>query len=82
MKLRCSLLSFLKLHQPDCNLRAARETCGLDMRRRLEELNSRTSPNSRRREAHGEVATVLALKPREIIQNSSVSLPREVKKAG
>ena len=82
MKLRCRLLSFLKLHQPDCDLCKARETCGLDMRRRLEELNSRTLPNSRRREARGEVAAVVARKPLEVIQNSAGSLAREVKKAG
>jgi positive regulator of sigma E activity len=39
MKLRCYLLSLLRIHRSDCQYCNARETCGDEMRKRLEELN-------------------------------------------
>jgi|HubBroStandDraft_4_1064222.scaffolds.fasta_scaffold23073_2 hypothetical protein len=39
MKLRCYLLSLLRIHRSDCPDCNARETCGDEMRKRLEELN-------------------------------------------
>jgi hypothetical protein len=44
MKLRCFLLSLLKIHHPDCQ-RCARGTSGEVMRKRLEELGWRTHPS-------------------------------------
>ena len=38
MKLRCSLLSLLRIHHPDCEHCNARGTSGEVMRKRLEEL--------------------------------------------
>ena len=82
MKLRCYLLSFLKLHQPDCDYCRARETCGLDMRKRLEELNGRMRPNSLKKDVCGEVAAIFDCKPCEAIASPSVSFSHKVKKAG
>lgn len=82
MKLRCFLLSFLKLHQPDCDYCRARKTCGLDMKRRLEELNGPMPPNLLKMEVRGEVAVVSAGKPRELMARPSVSLLHETRKAG
>ena len=38
----CHLLSFLKIHKPDCEHCAARLTCGAELRKRLQELNAQT----------------------------------------
>ncbi len=46
MNLRCCLLSLLRIHHSDCKRCNARETCGDEMRKRLEELNWRTNPQS------------------------------------
>lgn len=81
MKLRCYLLSFLKIHKPDCDYCTARETCGLEMRRRLEELNGRTPPSLVRKDSRGEVATVLVAKRREDIGSPPASSAHEVRKA-
>jgi hypothetical protein len=47
MKLRCYLLSFLRIDHPDSEHCNARETSGEVMRKRPEELNWRTPPHSR-----------------------------------
>ena len=39
-------LSLRRIHHPDCERCNARETCGDEVRRRLEELNWRTQPDS------------------------------------
>ncbi len=44
MKLRCYVLLLLRIHRPDCEHCNARETCGDEMRKRLEELNGGTHP--------------------------------------
>ena len=46
MKLRCSVLSLLRIHHPDCQYCKARERYGVEMRNRLEELNWRMHPSS------------------------------------
>jgi hypothetical protein len=43
VKLRCCLLSLLRTHPTDCQY-CAREEYGMEMRKRLEELNWRTQP--------------------------------------
>ena len=67
MKLRCYLLSLLRIHHPDCEHCHARETCGDEMRKRLEELNWRTQPYSLNHVGHGEVVRVVDSKPSEVI---------------
>src|SRR5271169_575589 len=46
VNLRCRLLSLLRIHSPNCEVCIARERYGLEMRKRLEELNWRTLPHS------------------------------------
>jgi hypothetical protein len=46
VKLRCYLLSLLRIHQPDCKHCVARKRYGMEMRKRLEELNWRVQPCS------------------------------------
>ena len=46
MKLRCYLLSLLRIHDSDCELCIAHERHGIEIRQRLEELNWRTLPRS------------------------------------
>jgi len=46
MKLRCYLLSLLRIHDSDCELCIAHERHGIEIRQRLEELNWRTLPHS------------------------------------
>jgi hypothetical protein len=43
--LRCQLLTLLRIHHPDCRY-CAREKYGMEMRKRLEELNWRTQTHS------------------------------------
>ena len=67
MNLRCRLSSLLRIHSPNCEVCNAREEYGLEMRRRLEELNWRTQPNSLGNGNHGEVS----FKPGEVITTPS-----------
>jgi hypothetical protein len=46
VKLRCYLLSLLRIHHPDCEHCVARKKYGIEMRKRLKELNWRTQPCS------------------------------------
>ncbi len=46
MKLKCNLLSLLRIHRPDCEHCNAREKSGHEMRKRLEELNWRMQLDS------------------------------------
>jgi hypothetical protein len=43
VKLKCYLLTLLKIHRPECE-RCAREKRGFEMRKRLEELGWRVQP--------------------------------------
>jgi hypothetical protein len=51
----CYLLALLRIHSPDCEHCNARETCGDEMRKRLEELSWRTQPRSIENGDRGEV---------------------------
>jgi len=82
VKLRCYLLSLLRIHHPDCEHCTARETGGDGMRRRLEELNSWKQPNFLKNEVHGEVVEVFDPEPGEVLASPQISLKQEVKKAG
>jgi len=54
----CYLLSLLRIHSPDCEHCNAHETCGDEMRNRLEELNWRTATRSLDKADHEEVVEV------------------------
>jgi hypothetical protein len=82
VKLRCYLLSLLRIHRPDCEPCKAREKCGVEMRKRLQELNWRTQPNLPNNEDHGEVVEVFDSKPGEVVASLPISLAKRVKKAG
>jgi hypothetical protein len=76
VRLRCYLESLLRIHRPDCEHCNPHETWGLEVRKRLEDLNSRTqsySPNN-----HEEVVRVVEPKPPEVVANPS-PLAREKK---
>lgn len=45
MQIQCYLRSIIRIHRPDCQ-RCAREKAGGEMRKRLEDLNWRTQPQS------------------------------------
>jgi hypothetical protein len=73
VNLRCRLLSLLRIHRPDCEVCNAREKHGVEMRKRLEELNWRTLPNT--------PVEVFDSKPGEVIR-TPVSLKSRQRKAG
>ncbi len=81
MKLKCYLLSLLRIHRPDCEHCKAREKCGVEMRERLEELNGRTQPYSLNNGDHAEVAQVFDSKSAEVAF-LPISLEQQEKKAG
>ena len=41
----CYILSLLRIHSQDCKHCMARRTCGIELRKRLEELNGWTQPS-------------------------------------
>ena len=63
MKLRCYLLSLLKIHSSDCDC-SARKTSGDEMRKRLDELSGRMQPRSLN---NGDHVGVFDSKPGEVI---------------
>ena len=80
MKLKCYLLSLLRIHRSDCEHCKAREKCGLEMREQLEELNWRTQPNLLIREVHGEVVEVFDSYPREVAASTPISVAQRVRR--
>jgi hypothetical protein len=82
VKLRCYLLSLLRIHRPYCERCNAREIYGDEMRKRLEELNWRTHLRSHNNEDHGEAVKVLDSEPGELVASLPISLVQRVKKAG
>jgi hypothetical protein len=66
VKLRCHLLSLLKAHPPDCQY-CAREKYGIEMRKRLEELNWRTQPHSPINANREQIARALDSKQDEVV---------------
>jgi hypothetical protein len=69
---KCYLLSLVKLHSPDCECSNARETSGVEMRKRLEELNWRTQPSSPNNGSFDS-------KPGEVVASAPVSLAQQKK---
>ena len=80
MNLRCRLLSVLRIHRPDCELCKAHEACGNELRKRLEELNWRTQPDSPTNGDHGEIVEVFRSEPGEVIARSLISLKAQQQK--
>jgi len=80
VKLRCYLLSLLRIHRPDCELCSAREKYGVEMQKRLEELNWRTQPRSLNKGDDGEVVKVFDPKPGEVVASPPISLAQQRKK--
>ena len=62
MNLRCYLLSLLRMHIPDCEHCNARQAYGVEMRKRLEELNWRTLPHKEVDSNDVEVRAAISLK--------------------
>ena len=82
LKLRCYLLSLLRIHRPDCEHCKAREKCGIEMRERLAELNYRTQPHSLINGDLAEVVQVFDSKPGEGVTSPPMSFVHRMKKAG
>jgi len=82
VKLRCYLLSLLRIHHPDCDHCNLRETCGEAMRKRLEELNWRNQPTLLKKEVHGEVPEVSGSTPDDGVASPQISLAQRGKNAG
>ena len=80
VNLRCYLLSLLRIHRPDCELCNAREEYGVEMRKRLEELNWRTRARSLNDGARDEVVGVLDSQPVEGLASPPISLAQQRKK--
>ena len=76
MTLKCYLLSLLRMHRLDCERCKASEKGGVEMRERLDELNS--EPKG----IFAEVIEPFDLEPSQTAGDPSVSLPQEGKKAG
>ncbi len=73
LRWKCHLLSLLRIQHPDCELCNARETCGDELRKRLEELNWRTPPHSLNK-------GVFDSKPGEVAASPPLSLKAEQQK--
>ena len=73
VKLRCHLSSLLRIHRPDCE-HCTREGHGVEMRKRLEELNWRTQAHS-----PNESTGVFNSEHREVI-STTISLEQKRKK--
>ena len=80
MNLKCYLLSLLRIHSPDCELCNARETNGVEMRKRLEELNWRAQPRSLSNGDHGEAAEVSDFKPCEVAASPPIAVKAQRRK--
>jgi hypothetical protein len=73
LRWKCYVLSLLKIQHPDCELCNAREKYGVEMRKRLEELNWRTVPHSL---SNG----VFDSKPAEVLASPTISLKAQQQK--
>ena len=80
MKLRCYLLSLLRIHRPYCERCNAREMSGDEMRKRLEELSGRTPPRSLNSGDHGEAVKVFDSETGEVAESPPTSLAQQHKK--
>jgi negative regulator of sigma E activity len=51
----CYVLSLLRIHSSDCEHCMVRQTCGDELRKRLEELDGRKQPSSQENGNHREI---------------------------
>lgn len=73
----CHLLSVLKIHDPDCEY--CNETCGYEMRKRLEELNGLTKKTLSLKDwDHEEGVRVFDPKPCEVPLISATAHQKKV----
>ena len=82
MTLKCYLLSLLRIHRLDCERCKANEKGGVEMRERLDELNSEPQPHSLNHRDDEEVAGVFDAGPGDVVTRTPISLAQEGKKAG
>jgi hypothetical protein len=82
VKLRCCLESLLRIHRPDCELCNPRESWGREIRKRLEELNSRTQPHSLNNVEREEAMRVFDCKPGEVVPSPPILLAQQKKSEG
>jgi len=80
VKLRCYLLSLLRIHRPYCKHRNAREIYGDEMRKRLEELSGRMQPRFLDDEDHEQAVKVFDSEPGELAASPPISLAQQDKK--
>jgi hypothetical protein len=80
VNLRCYLLSRLRIHRPDCEHCKAREEYGVEMRKRLEELNWPPPPHPLNDGDHEVVVGVFDSKPGEVVASPPISLAQRQKK--
>ena len=78
----CHLLSVLRIHDPDCEHCYPRDTCGYEMRQRLQELNELTQMCSLNDGNREEVVRVFDPKPCEAEASPPVSVRAQQKKVG
>jgi hypothetical protein len=76
---KCYLLSLLRIHHPDCELCNAREEYGVEMRKRMVELNWRTQPHSPTNGDHGEIVEVFRSEPGEVVASSPIPVKQKRK---
>ncbi len=75
----CYALSVLRIHRPDCEHCGAREMCGDELRKRLEQLNWRTQPRPLNHGDHGKVVEVSDSTPGVVAEIPPVSLEQPKK---
>jgi len=80
VNLRCSLLALLRIHSPDCEHCKAREEYGVEMRKRLEELNWRTQPHPLNDGDDELVVGVFDSKPGEVVASPPIALAQQQQK--
>jgi len=76
VKLRCYVLSVLRIHPPHCEHCKVREMHGCEMRKRLEELSGRRMEPYLLVNEHGKEAEVFDSKPGEIIAGDAYLVQR------
>ena len=74
LRWKCFLLSLLRIQHTDCELCNPRETCGDELRKRLEELNWRTQPRSPNNGDRAAVVKVFDSNPCEVGASPPISL--------
>ena len=77
MTLKCYLLTLLKIHRPDCEPCKALEKGGIEMRERLEELNSEPQPSSLSPAADEKFAGIFDPQPCDVVARMPIRLMQQ-----